>query len=274
MSLSFNAYIDESGCVGFKFRDPPEQKASSDWFIVSAVLVSAENDKAIVQLANGIRNVLGFGRDHLLHFSKLSHEQRVAAAMMIASSRIRTISVVLNKREIKNKAVFAASHDRLYFYALRFLLERVSWLARDEAKRRGLASPLVRVRIEHRRHTSYDDLSDYLSILKTKTGKSDWERYVADQVRIHWPAISDRHVTAHQKAQFSGLQIADLVASGIRWAIEKNRFEQTEHRYAKVIIPTMYEVNGKRDAYGVKFFPEPPSIGSPGRHWYEKYISG
>jgi len=56
MTCSFVAYIDESGCEGFKFL--PDEQGSSRWFVLSALVFRKENDLQAVQLAKTARELL------------------------------------------------------------------------------------------------------------------------------------------------------------------------------------------------------------------------
>ena len=56
MTASFVAYVDESGDEGFKFL--PNEKGSSRWFVLSAMVIRKENDLQVVQLARQAREVV------------------------------------------------------------------------------------------------------------------------------------------------------------------------------------------------------------------------
>lgn len=47
MTASFVAYVDESGDEGFKFL--PNEKGSSRWFVLSAMVIRKENDLQVVE---------------------------------------------------------------------------------------------------------------------------------------------------------------------------------------------------------------------------------
>lgn len=272
MGSTFVVYIDESGDEGFVFRDPP-QKGSSDWFILSAIIIPQEQDSDIKALAAGIRASLGFEPKHVLHFAKLDHEKCVCAIDAISRSRLTATSVLVNKRAMRDPAIFQAAPFRLYYYTARLLLERVSWYCRDTAARRGRQSPLARIIFEHRKRLSYENLNAYLDVLRGQAQMDAWFRYLVNDVRIHWPVIENDHIEAAQKAQYSGLQIADLVASGFRWALERCPYGHTEHRYAKTLVPVVYRHNHRYLSYGLKFFPEGVAANDPTGHWVRKHYT-
>jgi len=127
---AFHAYIDESGDEGFIFKDPPE-RASSEWFVISACVVRAVNMPAIARQIHETLDQIEVNK-RIAHFSRLPHEAKVAFADCIGSKSIKTISICANKRVLQTTYTHTlGSKRRLYFYLTRYLLERISWIARD-----------------------------------------------------------------------------------------------------------------------------------------------
>src|SRR3546814_10749936 len=52
-----------------------------------------------------------------------------------------------------------------------------------------------------------------------------------------------------------GLQLADAVASSLYFAVNPNRYGETEDRYASILAPTLYRHRGTVHGYGLKFWP-------------------
>lgn len=271
---SFTVFVDESGCEGFTFRDFP-QKGSSDWFVVSAVLTMSAQQADVRGLADSIRENLKMEKQALLHWTELTHERRVRAYSEMAQANIRLISVLINKREIKDVSTFTQARGRLYYYAIRLLLERVSWLCRDTAKKRELSNSKAKVIFEHRKRLKPEDMVDYVRLLKQIGPQDRWIAARQEDVRIDWDVIDPTRMETAQKSQYAGLQIADLVASGIRAAVEPGTYGMTEHRYAKMLVDLTYyiENNEKKNfgSYGLKFFPSCPPPEKAGMHWYYKH---
>jgi hypothetical protein len=90
-------------------------------------------------------------------------------------------------------------------------------------------------------------------------------------IRIHWPAINAANMEASQKHDYSGLQVADCVASSVRWALEYTRYGHTEHRYVKNIKKIVYSRKKQYTSYGMKFFPHGPDPSGSISHWIHKY---
>src|SRR3712207_6275478 len=75
---SFTVYIDESGDEGFVFQ--PNERGSSRWLVLSAVVLRKRNDLEAVRLMREVRQRLGKDSKKALHFRELRHEQRVPYA--------------------------------------------------------------------------------------------------------------------------------------------------------------------------------------------------
>lgn len=246
MTASYRAYIDESGDEGFTFLDG--HKGSSRWLVLSALVTRKKNDPLILKLAADIRTAIGKPANSVLHFRDLKHEQRVPVARMVGQhGKLRLVSIMIDKVAIAEPETFQSSAHRLYRYAVRFLLERVSWLCRDNyiANEGDGTVDLV---FSNRSAMSYDDLRSYLGILRASDEGKD--------VRIDWSAIDANNVAAINHDQLAGLQLADAVASGMFQAVNLNPYGEVESRYAALLMPGAYRHKGVRlDGYGVKFWP-------------------
>jgi len=124
MPCSFVAYIDESGDEGFKF-----DRKSSEWFVLSAAIVRKEDDLGLVKFMKEIRGVLGKEPLQPLHFRDLPHHHRVAYVGEVAKGPLKSTSILIRKPALTSAAL--RDRNRLYFYAARFLFERLSWYCRD-----------------------------------------------------------------------------------------------------------------------------------------------
>ena len=133
MAAEFVVYIDEAGDEGFKFFDG--ELGSSRWFVLSAVVVRKTNDQKLVQLAKDVRVLLNKPPKKALHFRDLKHEQRIPFAKQIGEAPIRTVHILVHKPSIKSPENFQQEAHKLYRYLTRLLVERVSWLCRDNADR-------------------------------------------------------------------------------------------------------------------------------------------
>lgn len=247
-TFSFRVYIDESGDEGFVFK--PDNQGSSRWLILSAVVLRKSQDVDIVNLMRGIRAKLRRNPKQALHFYKMEHAQSVVYARMVgeATPLLHTVSVLIHKPSISDPETFASQKHSLYRHASRLLLERVSWFCREHHKPdegNGTAEFIF----SNRDQMSYDELRDYLRHLRDGPDR--------EQTSIDWAVVNPDHVRAVQHEQMAGLQIADAVAHSLYDAASPNRFGDTEDKYARLILPTLYRhKGGKAIGYGLKFWPD------------------
>jgi len=244
MTSSFTAYIDESGDEGFVFM--PGEKGSSRWLVLSAVVFRKAKDLEAVRVMREVRTLLGKDPKKALHFREMKHEHRVPYVRALATAPMRTVSVLIHKPSITEPEKFQNEAFRLYRYATRLLVERVSWLCRDMRKdNEGDGS--CELIFSNRSAMSYDDLRNYLLHLKDKPGTD---------ARIDWNAIRPQQVRAVNHDQLAGLQMADAVASSLFFAVNLTQYSEVEDRYFRMLRPTVYRHPKTGElGYGLKFWP-------------------
>jgi len=247
MAHSYVAYVDESGDEGFQFRDLPG-KGSSQWFVLSALIIPSALELSQLRLVDTVIKPIEQARGKPIHFHKLNHEQRVAVCAAIGASDFMSINICIDKTRLTSAAL--KSGYALYFYATRYLIERFSWLARDALKN-APGDGTVKMIFSNRTRMSYDDLRDYVRILRAGSVFTD--------TKIHWPAIVPELITSRAHDQLVGLRAADALASGIRWGLELTQYGHFEDRYARLMARNVYRRNGNARSYGLKFFPGPPA---------------
>lgn len=244
MTSSYRAYIDESGDEGFVFL--PGELGSSRWLVVSALVLRTAKDHQVVEVARQVREKLGKPSKKPLHFRELKHEQRLPYARMIGQMSARTVSVLVHKPSIQAPEVFQQQAYSLYRYATRLLLERVSWLCRDNHKT-DEGDGRVELIFSNRSAMSYDALRIYLERLRDDPRE-------AAEVRVDWNVIDPKLVRAIHHDQLAGLQLADAVATSVYKAVNASQYGETEPRYLELIAPTIYRHEGNVNGYGLKFW--------------------
>lgn len=242
--LGFRVFIDESGDEGFTFASPGEKNKSSCWFVITAVVVRVENEIEQVSVIDDIRTRLGKDRSFNIHFRELKHEQKALAASMVGKKRFRTVSVAIHKPSIAAPETFRERY-RLYFYATRYLLERVSWLCRDNSA----GNQKAEVIFSNRAGMKYQELIDYMgTLLKHYSNASK-------DIRIDWDVISCDRIRSEGHKAMKGLQVADIVASSTFAALHANNYGLTETGYLQRVAGITYKNRGTIDGYGIKFWP-------------------
>lgn len=250
MAESFVAYIDESGDEGFKFN--ADGSGASRWFVLSAVVVRKTNDLQMVEAAKKAREILGFQPKQQIHFCKLKHEQRVPLARIIGGLPVRTVNILIHKPSIADPEIFQQEAYSLYRWASRLLLERISWLCRDNRGKDDTGDGRVQLIYSNRSAMSYEDLRAYIGQLHHNPG--------GQVVNIDWNCIDESMVRAVNHDQLAGLQLADVVASSMYQAVTANRYGETESKYFQLLAKTIYKHKGKHEGYGLKFWCNDRSV--------------
>lgn len=237
--MLYRVYVDEAGDRGIS-------DSSGCHFVVSGVVV-ADPDEA--QLRSGLRRLradLGRRPDDVLHFVKFSHSQRLKAVQDIAASPLATIvSVIVHKDLIgqpfpSGNMAHISRPDPMYLWALRLLLERISWFVDDAA---GDNEAIVT--FAHLKGFKARKLHDYRKALE---GNGD--------TGVRWQVFADHPFRVESPKSVELLQIADTTASALFRAIEPDAYGNTEMRYLNELRPKIYRrAEADFTSYGLKVFP-------------------
>jgi hypothetical protein len=243
----FRVYVDEAG-------DRAISSGSSCHFVVSAAIVADEHDAALRQMLGRLRAELNRHPGHVLHFQKFSHSQRLKAAQDVARSPLAAIANVIVHKDLIGQPMpagnmaYISRPDPMYLWALRLLLERVSWFIDDCGGTDAI------VTFAHLKGFRAQKLHDYRRVLESSDGGGiRWNVFDGHPFRIDSPKATQL------------LQVADTTASALFRAIEPDRYGNTEPRYLEELAPKLYRSgNGKLTSYGLKTFPrEVSEAGGP-----------
>lgn len=204
MTASWVVYIDESGDEGFRFG-----KGSSDWFIVSAVVTQKATDLETVKLVDHVREQVLNRKDHEpLHFRKLKHEHRIPFLDVLSQADLKALVVLIHKPSIKNVEIFQQK-NRMYFYAARLLLERVSWYCRDHVTTKTPGDDTAEIIFSNRGGMKYEEFRQYMNRLRHRTE--------SDDVQINWnviKAIKSQHLLQNVWVCNWRMQLPAVFSSG------------------------------------------------------------
>ena len=249
MSASFRAYIDESGDEGFSFRSTVGEQRSSDWFVLSALVTRMTTDIETVKLIDSIRREFLLHPKKHVHWKKLKHPQKVRYTQMLASVQARILVVSVHKPSLLEPEKFRERY-RLYFYAVRYLMERLSWLVRDSHNQaRYGGDGTVDVLFSNRQGMSYEEMRNYLKLL-------DRQRTAGQDIRIDFSLVRIDRIRTLAPGKSMGLQLADGAAGAIFNAFERDRYCNTEPRYLNALMPLLYRNRGSVLGYGLKIVPK------------------
>lgn len=228
---SLTAYIDESG-------QRARSDKSSPHFIMSAVVVRDAKRQDAEQFLTDLKTTLGRKPDQVLHWKNYnSHGHRLLASSNLGArpDLFKLSSVVVCKRHLADNAGF--NEDLAYLYTFRYLLERLSWLAR-----------------------SYDTELSYVlgHVVRFKIAKlREYEAKLQGMnTEIKWRHLSKKGGRIDQPSREPLLQIADIAASAAGAAFNPDQHGFTEQRYLQHLIPATYRPeSGAITTYGLKMHP-------------------
>ena len=227
----FFAYIDESGDEGVN--------RGRQWFAVAAVIVEAgQENSQLGQTLAQVKQTINL-RKLVLHWTDLSHPRKLAVSQGLAQAKITSCVVLVDTwhPRIQSSTLLGG---KMYFYAFRWLVERISWYCADRP-----GGGRVRLRPENKGGISYRDLESYLTYVQ---GQPDC------QIRPN--SIID--VKPRAKGQLPLLQVADVVAGATTNAFEY-QYGVTEPAYLLNLKSTLYRRNTQLWGYGLKFMPHESS---------------
>ncbi len=234
-------YVDECGEEGFS-------PSSCEWLILGGALQPSTALETMIEAYEK------FKTEHCqsnwyFHFQTCSHDQRLGFIAAMRDTGLRAFAIAIHKPSILRHENFTKKYF-LYFYGLRFLLERVTTYCRDHCK-----EPLG-VHLSNRKGLTAENLNAYLDRVLTSP--------FVKQDKMQWEYLSRAHIATYPNKDWRGLQMADCIASSIGKTLELSRYGTTEPRYLAELHPCFHHDNLE---YGraIKCWPT-----IPGDHWHQR----
>jgi hypothetical protein len=207
-------YVDEAGEEGFK-------ETSSEWFILGGALHTNRELQGCCDCYDTFKAARK-NNDWFFHFQKRSHDERIGFIHAIRQAPYQGMAVVFHKPSIDKPENFKKKYW-LYFYALKFLLERATKWADKTAR-----EP-IHLMLSSRKGLDKNDLQEYFSRIKSspfvKRDEMLWHSFQHDEI----------HIEPNRK--FRGLQVADCIASAVYKAVEVSEYGTLEPRYITDLKP-------------------------------------
>jgi len=226
----YSVYIDEAGDPGVKAKTPA---GASEWFVVSAVVVSTSRDVDVVDWLRDMREAVRMQQRQALHYRNLSQSNRHRICRMLSTKNVRLFTVTSHKTNMRGRRNprigKALGRDEFYNWCLRLLLERVtSWCSR-RAKLDALPGPGARIVFSERGGQDYQHLKAYLELLEAQATSG----YGVKLAREIVPGvIMPELIEVRRHADLAGLQLADIVASAFFQAVNIRSDDDLEPAFA------------------------------------------
>lgn len=216
-------YIDESGDLG--------AQRGTKWFVLSAVVVCKEDEKAIRATMEKIKTTLNVREIHLKNISDYFKRAYIVRELKKCPFIYMNILFDTDKfdvSKIPNPIV-------AYNYICKYLLQRVSWYLQDT-----------------------DKIADIVLSARGTSRDGELISYIQDKLfpyeRNDINASCFNKVIAKTAAEWDMLQLADVCATTMYLKHHVNYFGFTTPCFAIALSDHLYKRNGKVDSYGIKYF--------------------
>jgi len=256
-SYSYVAYIDEAGDDGLTKVKPIDPDGASEWLVLSAVIVSAENEHQVPLWHKGLRENIDLRQSKLIHFNRISGDWRkIRLCENLAELPIRCFAVVSNKQNMRGhtnpRAAKVPARNYFYCWMCRLLLERVTrWCAhRNQAS--SFTNGNVKLVFSERGGMSYSQFAAYLQWLRLQSAGNALYLKNGD---LDWSVVSTDLLEAHNHTTKAGLQLADIVASAFYQAVSLRADGSCRPAYAEQLRPRMAVENSSVAGFGLKMMP-------------------
>lgn len=252
------AYIDEAGDDGLASIRPLNPKGSSEWLIVSAVVVKANREDEVKTWVDDIIDGLWRFHGRGLHFKKFNENKKAYVTECLSSLSARYFVVCSNKKNMQGYTNPLAdkipSKNWFYCWMTRLLLERVTdWVSWRSMKDFGEIKK-VKIEFSNRGGLSYSQMAAYFQWINYQ-GSNTFLRFG----KIHWNTIDYDLLKVYPHYDRAGLQLADVVASAFFKACDIHNTGGCDPRFAMLLRSRMARFQDKPSelhaGYGVKLMP-------------------
>jgi hypothetical protein len=256
------AYVDEAGDPGLKQLRPEHAAGSSEWFVLSAVVVQKAHEFAVRDWVVAIIEAAGRRQRKYLHFRALHEGHKRLACSMLASKQVRCFAIASHKKSLldwPHNPSLPRMRNRDWFYAFlsRYLLERVTHFVADHSKRTCGSVRRVKVIFSDRGGLNVAQMNAYYEKLKHQHRAGTT---ILNRGNLVWDSFHHslmRHASYRVSA---GLQLADIVASSFFTACDQYNTLKCDPAFALLLRDRMARAPDKRkgqiSGYGVKVLPK------------------
>lgn len=254
---SYLAYIDEAGDDGLRRVRPVDSDGSSEWLVVSAVVIDASRESEVLQWSDDLSSITR-AQGNMIHFRRLSARNKLLVCERMAALPARYFAVCSNKKNMKGYenpfAKEVPSKNWFYNWMTRLLLERVTdFVYRHSLSKYGSPRKL-RVEYSNRGGLSYAQMRAYFRWINFQ-GNNTFLRFG----KLHWDVIDFNLLKVYPAHERAGLQLADAVASAFFKACDVHSTGGCDPIFAQTLNPRVARHTDRLATfpagYGVKLMP-------------------
>jgi hypothetical protein len=148
MSVTYVAYIDESGDTGLDLvKKPDDPRGATEWLVLAAFVVKVEHDSKMVAWTQDVQSDFTSKRSDL-HFNKLLDFKKGLVCAALAKKDCKCFVVMSNKKNIekyRNSRLDDGNKAWIYWFLSRLLLERVTEYCEGQTPQERRGTDKVRI---------------------------------------------------------------------------------------------------------------------------------
>lgn len=259
LEYDYIAYVDEAGDPGLRKVRPMDEDGSTEWLILSAVVMKAKREPDVPDWLLAAKRSIGVDVRGALHFRNLSPTRRLAVAQKLAGHPVRAFSVCSNKKNMRGwknaRAAKIPSQEWFYNWCLRLLLERLTEFC-ETRRHIDLAGRPCKVKIEFSRRGGHRYSQTRAYTLYLRHQEKGGQLYLNKRY-IRTDVLSTDLMEDHPHWSRPGLQLADIVASAFYSAANTIGPGAWDVGPAIALAPIMAKERGIAADFGVALQPTP-----------------
>jgi hypothetical protein len=196
---------------------------------------------------------LGRPASAVLHWSEnvKEHSQRRFVSRELAKLPVVITNTIVLKRPLMGTGTELSDAGSMYNYAIRRVLERITWYVRARGGN-------VIITFAHVRNFPYHRLWRYLGRLREQ------------DTEIRWSLIQGR-ILIEQPNRSRYLQLADLAAGTLGSALRPDKFGEPEPAYFRELFHRIYiQGGGDVTSYGMNLIGPPAAMNA--YDWWPRFV--
>jgi hypothetical protein len=255
---SYIAYIDESGDSGLARVKPKTVPGSSEWLIVSAVVIPVDQEANVSGRVAGMMEAINSHQLRDLHFNKLNVERKELVCRYLTQKHVKCFSVCCNKQNMEGYvnpwAQQIRSDNWFYCWVTRLLLERVTTFVEAASLKRYGEVKKGKLEYSQRGGLGYDQMTAYYDWLRMKSRAENLFLPLGD---LAWATMDRRLLEVHNHKDRDGLKLPDIVASAFFKAADIHDTGACDPKFAQLLKPRMARSPDTDEiaGFGVKLMP-------------------
>ncbi len=208
------AYIDEAGDPGLKKVRPIDNNGSTEWLVLSAVVIRRKWEPDIKGWVNTIVDDIGVRQRNDLHYRTLSPTRKMAVANAMCELPLRGFAICSNKKNMRGyknpRAAKIPSQEWFYNWCLRLLIERITAFCDRRTMHDHGERKKVKLEFSRRGGHRYSQTRAYQWYLDFQ---NQAQSMVLNKRKPVTDLLSTDLMEDHSHYDRAGLQLADFVAS-------------------------------------------------------------